>query len=344
MKIFTLLFFFLLANAYAKQTVLVLDTPIANSKCSDKCLNKEVLTLSGKSLGDINKSSFNRYKNAIDWLESNIPFDLEFRSSHMAEIRNLKVMASHGAQTSSVLASFLDYESKFISFPVMKYDGSEVSKKKMKELIAEYEGGKVSSSQLQKIEEINYLIESNDIKVVQMAISTSLETVAAYYEDKFTISSALASRKLKNKLYKAMVENTINFFKQIFENNPNTIFVISAGNDAKDVNSIKHHFSHINVSNTLFVGSLNKDLKRKGFSNFNKSKIQIGLKDSVYKLKNYDGDIKETEGTSYTVAKAAAMISNLINSENLSEVREIRRVFFQRFCKSSNEDFQYKCE
>lgn len=344
MKIVTLLFFFLLASAYAKQRVLVLDTPIANSKCSDKCLNKQVLTLSGKSLEDINKSSFNRYKNAIDWLESNIPFDLEFRSSHMAKIRNLKVMASHGAQTASVLASFLDNESKFISFPVIKYDGSEVSKKKMKQLIEEFDSGRLSASQLQKIEQINYLIESNDIKVVQMAISTSLATVAAYYEGKFTISSALASRKLKNKLYKAMVENTVNFFKQIFENNPNTIFVISAGNDAKDVDSIKYHFSHINVNNTLFVGALYKDLKRRGFSNFNSSKIQIGLKDSVYELENYDGKVQKTEGTSYTVAKASAMISNLISSENLSEIGEIKEVFFQKFCKSSSEDFQYNCQ
>ena len=85
-------------------------------------------------------------------------------------------------------------------------------------------------------------------------------------------------------------------YDDIFNLSPNTLFVMAAGNDGIDNISNKELVSCIHTPNTLIVGALGKDLKRKDYSNYGKD-VEI-YAPANFDLVSYKDSYPESDGTS----------------------------------------------
>ena len=112
----------------------------------------------------------------------------------------------------------------------------------------------------------------------------------------------------------------VNGYKDIFRLSPNTLFVLSAGNDGIDNTSNKELNSCIHTPNTLIVGALGKDLKRKGYSSYGKD-VEL-YAPAHFDLVNYKDSYPESGGTSAASPVACNLAIKLFClNPNLSPVQ-----------------------
>jgi subtilisin family serine protease len=88
----------------------------------------------------------------------------------------------------------------------------------------------------------------------------------------------------------------VNGFDDIFKLSPNTLFVIAGGNNGIDNVSNKSLELCIHTPNTLTVGALGRDLKRKDYSNYGKD-VEI-YAPAHFDLEAYKDSYAESSGTS----------------------------------------------
>lgn len=97
----------------------------------------------------------------------------------------------------------------------------------------------------------------------------------------------------------------VNGYDAIFKLSPNTLFVIAGGNNGVDNISNRQLESSIHTPNTLIVGALGKDLKRRNYSSYGKD-VEI-YAPAHFALDTYKDSYPESSGTS----AASPVVCNL---------------------------------
>jgi hypothetical protein len=348
MKNWGLILAFSSIMAYADHTVLVVDSPFNPDYYSSnhsKIKNNEFRTTKGTLYSDFNQRRNDAFKKGHKfYVETNSSVDKDFYHSYMRRKNELEGLITHSSQTSSVLANHLDESGSFVVFPIIRYKPVEYGRKDIIELAQKYANGKLDEQQENEINEITHLIEQAETKIVQMSFSTSYSIIQSYYENKYSLSGTFTGKRKKKALYEAMTLNSVNYFKKLFSKNPETLFLLSSGNQGKNTENIKMHLSQNKMNNVLYIGATNLKGIKRDFSNFSNDLVSIGLEDSEYDLLNFKKKSKLMEGTSFTVAKAAALFSNLAHEENINSLEDLKKRFIEKHCNDDGVNFIYRCK
>jgi hypothetical protein len=116
-----------------------------------------------------------------------------------------------------------------------------------------------------------------------------------------------------------------NTFEQVARQHPGMLFVVSAGNNGRDIDERPVYPASLNLDNMLTVTSADTDGYPASGSNWGRSSVDLLVPGEQIPAFDFSGTPRDVSGSSYAAARVAALASRiLLNSPELS-VPALRR-------------------
>lgn len=186
-------------------------------------------------------------------------------------------------------------------------------------------------------EQISYILKHHNIKVVNLSISTSeLITQRLIYKSSHFLHRVF----FKKRLLEIAMHNTKIATEELhlfIRSNPQAVFVLAAGNDKSDLNTIDLHSAKIISDNLIKVGALDSDGNLATFSNHSSSSINIAALGTGIASARVGGGKIHISGTS----QAAPFVSNALlkifeAAPNLTPQQAINQLYHTRSTTNPN--------
>ncbi len=183
-------------------------------------------------------------------------------------------------------------------------------------------------------EQISKSLKENQVRVVNMSFSNNPEQSIKSIQSSLD-AEALAYLKtdplLREKIIRfvlADVSQAVQQWHKVINDNPNTIFVISAGNDGQKISDTTNGLVNIRAPNVLKVAALNSNESLAPFSNKSSKYVDIAAHGVAILSALSDGTKIHMSGTSMSAPEVSNYLTKIfVNNPELSAAEGMKELF-----------------
>lgn len=245
--------------------------------------------------------------------------------------KELKILGMylHGTHIAGlVIQSTIIPKVKLISYPMLKLPGSGLKvsqvwnkKQTINEILELYK---------QQMESISKALMDSNVKVVNISVGVDGKTIELMTKKSASLFTRIFLRGKLQEFANDTVKQAQDGFYRLITENPETIFVMAAGNSKIDLNStaLGNESAIYKLKNVVTVGAIDGEGNLAKFSNYGSNFVDIAALGVGVKSARVNGGTVALEGTSM----AAPIVTNklaeiLYYNPNFSAVEAINNLF-----------------
>ncbi|MES2769664.1 MAG: S8 family serine peptidase [Bdellovibrionota bacterium] len=249
-------------------------------------------------------------------------FSPKYRSS-----LNIVAKYLHGTHVAGIMMKSLS-NVRLISFPLLK-----ISEKMTLSDILNYDPVPQREEMRQQFEQISKILQSNHVRVVNLSIGTS----HALYFKEIRKRATLVHKTVFRKKLRNMSNESAKIFKEemmrFIRANPNSVFVLGAGNDRRDLSKTPDHTATIEAENLIKVAAVSRSGSIARFSNHSPLLVDIAARGTGISSAMAGGGEIHMSGTSQAVPKVTNALAQIFESAPQISVQEAIDMLYEKHTK-----------
>ena len=284
----------------------------------------------------ISPHKLNEYLDTIEWMslidQPELDRQDKFHLKNIAQVLLFKHYRHqlfntgnliHGTHVAGVTVRGLENSNLFVFPWISKSEISTFAQIRDSDIDQEIEELKIFCDHVSRI------IGEQEIRVINMSMGTSEKDALRMTREFTRIISRFYFREKIHEEIQQGVSEVIGCYKQIIDENPQTIFVKAAGNDGVNLDDERKHSSLIRAKNLLIVGATDKIGNRAEFSNYSSNYVHVAAYGTAVESSLLGGGSIRLSGTSMAAPFVSNQIAKIIEQDPSLDVEQTLEIFFK---------------
>ncbi|MDZ4663168.1 MAG: S8 family serine peptidase [Pseudomonadota bacterium] len=237
----------------------------------------------------------------------------------------------HGAHVAGIAMKSLS-SARLITFPHIT---APEAKFKLSEIL-EYSPIKYRESLRHYFSQISQVLQQENIRVVNLSIGTSQAMALKKFKQRATLLQKIFYSK---NLKEMAIQGAKNFSEELgsfIRANPNSVFVLAAGNESKDLGYTTDNLANIKAENLVKVSATNDLGALAGLSNYSASNVDIAAPGIRIASARVGGGNVHMSGTSFAAPAVTNALAEILELTPTLSTRELIETLYSKYSFSDS--------